>query len=206
MFNSTPGLQPLDSSSFHPHPTIVGTTNNISSPCQVSWGQGGGITPGWNDKQTACCFSVLYWQAAAALSGRLLTHCSDEHQKIEPPNSRSGFSVLRNLSFESTLRQEHMTLTFWASSLAQLLGVFKTKQNKKPSEFRLFSSCYLFVILKQKRQRDWVQRFRDIPTIQSDKNGTNLPKCPSHLQNRFPCAFLGKHFPVLYIGFLSLDS
>ena len=204
MFNSTPGLQPPDSRSFHSHPTIVGTTNNdVSSPCQVSWGQEGNI-PSWDDKQTACCFSVLYWQTAAALSGRLLTHRSDEHQKTEPPNSRSCFSVLINLSFESTLRQEHMTLTLWASSLAQLIGIFKAKQNKKSSEFRLFSSSNLFVTLKQKRQRDWVQRFRDIPTIQSDKNGTNLPDCPSHLQNRrFPRAF---HFPVLSIGFLSLDS
>ena len=204
MFNSTPGLQLLDSSCFHPHPTIDGTTKNISSPCQVSQGQGGNITPGRNDKQTACYFSAPYWQAAAALSGRLLTHCSDECQKIEPPNSRSGFSVLIIFPLNPPSGK---SIWLWLSELVLLLScLVYSRQNKKPSEFRFFPSSYLFVILKQKRQRDWVQRFRDIPTIQNDKNGTNLPKCPSHLQSRFPCAFLGKHFPILSIGFLSSDS
>lgn len=73
--------------------------------------------------------------------------------------------------------------------MLSLLGTFKAKQNKEPSESELFPSSYLFVIPGQKKQRASVPRFSDTPTLQRDTSAASA-HLPSHLRKgRFPCAF-----------------
>ena len=129
MFSRIPGLQPLDSSSPHPHPMgqpemspVLARRPGVKegkSPLVEIMGKLFVVPLRHIDKQLP------------PYLGGSLAHNSDKHKKTEPHDSRSCCSILINLSFESTLRQEHVTLTFRASSLAQLFGVFKRKQNRK---------------------------------------------------------------------------